>query len=54
MLTPGFVGVPVPAGRHTLLFRYQPGNWKLWTALAGVLAVLLMAIAERRGPRLLQ
>ena len=48
MLSPGFIGVPVPAGRHTLLFRYQPGNWKLWTALAGALAVLLLAFWERR------
>jgi uncharacterized membrane protein YfhO len=48
LLTPGFVGVPVPAGRHSLLFRYEPGNWKLWMALAGALAVLLMGMAERR------
>jgi uncharacterized membrane protein YfhO len=54
MLTPGFVGVPVPAGRHTLLFRYVPGNWKLWTALGGLLAVLGMAIGERWWPRLLE
>jgi hypothetical protein len=54
MLTPGFVGVPVPAGRHTLLFRYVPGNWKLWTALAGLLAVAGMAIGERVRPRMLE
>jgi hypothetical protein len=48
MLSPGFVGVPAPAGRHNLLLRYQPGNWKLWMALAGVLAVLGMALSERR------
>jgi uncharacterized membrane protein YfhO len=48
MLSPGFVGVPVPAGRHTLVFRYDPGNWKLWMALAGVFAVLLMGLFERR------
>ncbi len=48
MLTPGFVGVPVPAGRHSLLFRYEPGYWKLWMALGGALAVLGMAFAERR------
>jgi hypothetical protein len=49
MLSPGFIGVPVTTGRHSLLFRYEPGNWKLWMALAGVLAVLLMALAERRA-----
>jgi hypothetical protein len=48
MLSPGFVGVPAPAGRHTLVLRYKPGNWKLWMALAGVVAVLGMALAERR------
>jgi hypothetical protein len=48
MLSPGFAGVPVPAGRHTVLFRYQPGSWKLWMALGGVLAVLAMSLAERR------
>ena len=37
MLSPGFVGIPVPAGRHTVVFRYAPGNWKLWMALAGLL-----------------
>ena len=47
MLSPGFVGVPAPAGRHTLLLRYQPGDWKLWMALAGVLAVLGLASWER-------
>jgi hypothetical protein len=47
MLSPGFVGVPVPAGRHTIVFRYVPGNWKLWMALGGALAVLVMALAER-------
>jgi hypothetical protein len=48
MLSPGFVGVPVSAGRHTLVFRYEPGSWKLWMALGGVLAVLAMAVVERR------
>jgi hypothetical protein len=34
MFTPGFVGVPVPAGRHSLLFRYDPETgscgWRWW------------------------
>jgi hypothetical protein len=41
MLSPGFIAIPVAPGRHTLVFRYEPGNWKLWMALAGVLAVLV-------------
>ena len=48
MLSPGFAGVPVPQGRHTIVLRYQPGNWKVWMALGGVLAVLAMWFAERR------
>jgi len=48
MLSPGFVGIPVPEGRHTLIFRYEPGNWKLWMAMAGVLAVGLAGLTERR------
>jgi hypothetical protein len=44
MVSPGFVGVPVPAGHHALLVRYEPGTWKLWMALGGILAVLLMAL----------
>src|SRR4030095_16281616 len=44
MLSPGFVGLPGPPGRHALAFRYAPGNWKPWMALAGVLAVLVMAL----------
>ena len=48
MLSPGFIGIPVPAGRHTVVFRYAPGNWKLWMALAGLLAVLLIRLTGRR------
>jgi len=48
MLSPGFIGVPVPAGHHALTLRYQPGAWKLWLALAGVLAAIGLAFAERR------
>lgn len=47
MLSPGFVGVPVPAGRHLLQVRYEPGTWKLWMALAGLLGVLVMAWVDR-------
>jgi len=41
MVSPGFVGIPIPPGRHTVVFRYAPGNWKVWLALAGLVAVLL-------------
>jgi len=48
MLSPGFVGIPVPPGRHALVFRYEPGYRKLWMALAGVFAVVLAGLTERR------
>ena len=49
MLSPGFIGVPMTAGRHELLLRYEPGMWKLWMALGGLLAAIGLAVAERRG-----
>jgi uncharacterized membrane protein len=41
MLSPGFSGVSVPAGRHHIVFRYQPGPAKEILALFGIIAVLL-------------
>ena len=49
MLSPGFIGVPMTAGRHELLLRYEPGMWKLWMALGGLLAATGLAFAERKG-----
>ena len=49
MLSPGFVGVPVSPGQHTILLRYQPGYWKLILALAGLLLACVTLAAERRG-----
>jgi hypothetical protein len=48
MLTPGFLGVAVTPGKHHILCRYEPGNWKLWIAAAG-LALTLAAIAAERA-----
>jgi hypothetical protein len=47
MLTPGYLGTSVPAGKHHILCRYEPGNWKLWMAAAGFLVTLLLVVAER-------
>jgi hypothetical protein len=41
MLSPGFIGVHVPAGRHTVVLRYQGSAWKLWPALLGPIAVVV-------------
>jgi hypothetical protein len=49
MLSPGFIGVPVSPGRHTVRLSYQPGTWKLSMALAGLFLVLCAVAAERRG-----
>src|SRR5439155_11233766 len=37
MLSPGFVGVAIPPGRHAVELRYQGSDWKLWLAVAGVI-----------------
>ncbi|PWU12284.1 MAG: hypothetical protein C5B51_00925 [Terriglobia bacterium] len=49
MLSPGFIGIPVMQGRHAIECRYEPGNWKIWLALAGTFVVLLLLAAERFG-----
>ena len=48
MLSPGFIGVPVSPGQHSILLRYQPGFWKLMLACGGLLLACLMVVAERR------
>ena len=47
MLTPGFLGVAVTPGKHHIVCRYEPGNWKLWIAAAGLLITLVAIVAER-------
>ena len=49
MLSPGFIGVRVLPGQHSILLRYQPGIWKLTMAFAGLLIVLAGVAVERRG-----
>jgi hypothetical protein len=49
MLSPGFTGVPVTPGRHRALCPYEPGNWKLLVAFAGLFGVLMLGVAERFG-----
>ena len=45
------MGVLVSAGHHRLAMRYEAGNGKLAAALAGVLLLVLLGVAERRGWR---
>jgi hypothetical protein len=54
MLSPGFTGVPVTAGRHKIEILYEPEKWKSGLAMLGLLLVCGVAVAEWRGyaPRL--
>jgi len=47
MLSPGFVGAPIAAGSHEVECRYEPGWWKIWMALGGVIAAAAMGFSER-------
>ncbi len=49
MLSPGFVGVPLGPGHHSIVMRYQPEGWKAVLGFAGLLAVILLMATERRG-----
>ncbi len=53
MLSPGFIGVSIPAGRHRVVCRYEPGWWKVTLALCGLLiaaaAIVVERLAGRRG-----
>ena len=49
MLSPGFVGVPLAAGHHSMVMRYEPESWKAALGFAGLAGVLLLIATERRG-----
>ena len=49
MLSPGFIGIPVLAGAHSVQLRYEPGAWKSVLAFAGFFIAILAIIGERRG-----
>ena len=49
MLTPGFIGVPISAGRHSLVMRYEPESWKAALGFAGLLGTILLIALESRG-----
>ena len=51
MLSPGFIGVPVSPGRHRVELRYDGSAWKLWLALAGVIAVFAQKFLPGALPR---
>jgi hypothetical protein len=39
MLSPGFLGVPISTGRHTVELRYEGSAWRLWLVLFGLVAI---------------
>ncbi|HYR43401.1 MAG TPA: glycosyltransferase family 39 protein, partial [Terriglobia bacterium] len=49
MLTPGFTGVQLNAGRHKVEFRYQPGWSKAVLIIFGLFVLLGAILLERRG-----
>ncbi|MGA3190724.1 MAG: glycosyltransferase family 39 protein, partial [Bryobacteraceae bacterium] len=49
MVSPGFMAAAVPAGRHEIVFRYEPGRLKIVWGFTGLLAVMLLFAGERRG-----
>jgi hypothetical protein len=48
MLSPGFVGVPLAAGRHSIEMRYAPESWKAALGFVGLAGVVLLISTERR------
>ena len=49
MLSPGFTGIPVEPGDHKIEVRYEAETWKSVLAIAGLLLVCGVAVAEWRG-----
>jgi hypothetical protein len=50
MVAPSFVGVPVPAGAHSVTFKYRPYDHYLLLFAVGALALLTLLIAPRLLP----
>ena len=51
MLAPSFVGVPVPAGSHLVVFRYHPVSYYPALFAVGLLALIGLTIAPRLWKR---
>jgi hypothetical protein len=49
MLSPGFAGIPLGPGRHSITMRYQPETWKLALAFGGFTGVIVLIVLEQRG-----
>jgi hypothetical protein len=51
MVSPGYPAVAVAPGRHHIVWRYEPGNWKLSVAAVGVLIAGLAMVGETAAAR---
>lgn len=49
MLTPGFMGVSVPPGRHTIEMKYAPGRSKTFLLILALPLLIASFAAERKG-----
>ena len=53
MVTPGFLAVAAPAGKHHIVCRYDPGFAKLWMAVGGLALTIALFATERLWSRVL-
>jgi hypothetical protein len=51
MVAPGFVGVTVPPGRHTVVFTYRPYPWYWVLFLLGAVVVVALSFVDRSSAR---
>ena len=49
MLSPGFLGVPVSAGRHHITCRYESGSLKVSVALVSLILIAILPRLRRRS-----
>jgi hypothetical protein len=54
MVAPGFVGVTVPPGRHTVVFTYRPYPWYWVLFLLGAIVVVVLSFVDRSTARRLR
>jgi hypothetical protein len=51
MVAPGFVGVTVPPGRHSVVFTYRPYPWYWVLFLLGSVVIMVLSLVDRRSAR---
>jgi putative exporter of polyketide antibiotics len=51
MLSPGYVGIPAPAGEQTVTMTYRSPRWTRLLMWAGIACLALVAAADLRRRR---